>query len=69
MTFRVDHPAALRLFLTTVFALALVSCKPAYPPADILGAQREVLEKAKSLDGQLQQRAAERMQEVDASQK
>ncbi|MES2935592.1 MAG: hypothetical protein V4805_19125 [Pseudomonadota bacterium] len=48
--------------------LSLSACKPAEPPPvppDLLKTQREALEKAKALEGQMKQQLNERMKSVD----
>jgi hypothetical protein len=44
-------------------------CKPAGPPPDLLNTQREALDKAKAVDGQLQQQADEHKKAIDDAQK
>jgi len=52
-----------------VFGLSLAGCKPAGPPPDLIKTQREALNKAKAVEGQLQQQADERMKAIDDAQK
>jgi hypothetical protein len=49
--------------------LSLAGCKPADAPPDLLKTQRAALEKAKALEGQMQQQAQERMKAIDDVQK
>jgi hypothetical protein len=44
-------------------------CQPSEPPPDIIKTQREALNKAKALEGQMQQQAQERMQAEEEQQK
>ncbi len=49
--------------------LLLLGCKPADPPPDLIKTQREALDKAKALEGQMQQHAQERMKAAEDVQK
>jgi outer membrane PBP1 activator LpoA protein len=51
------------------FGLCLSGCKPDGPPPDLVKTQREALNKAKALEGQMQQQADERMKAIDDAQK
>lgn len=56
------------LALMLSVGLVLVACKPA-PPPDILKSQHQAIDKAKALDGQLQQQLQDRMKAADDQQK
>ena len=49
--------------------LVLAGCKPAEPPPNLLKSQRETLDKAKALEGQMQQQVQDRMKSVDENPK
>jgi hypothetical protein len=51
-----------------VIGFGLMGCKPADPPPDLLKVQRDVLDQAKTVEGQLQQ-AQDRMKAAEESQK
>jgi len=57
------------LALMVAAGMVLSACKPVQPPPDIVKSQRQALDKAKALDGQLQQQLQERMKAVDDPQK
>jgi len=44
-------------------------CRPAEPPPDLVRSQREALNKAKAVAGQLQQQAQEQKQAADDAEK
>lgn len=52
-----------------LFSLGLSGCKPDGPPPDLVKTQREALNKAKAVEGQMQQQADERMKAIDDAQK
>jgi len=57
---------SLRYLLTSgLIVLMLAGCKPG-PPPDIAEGPRKGLEKAKALEGQMQQQAEERKKSADA---
>ena len=61
-----------RFSLLCLMSVALPGCKPTAPPEpppDLLKTQREALEKAKALEGQLQQQLQDRMNAAENSQK
>lgn len=58
-----------RAIVIGLLGLALSGCKPAEPPPDILKSQREALDKAKALSGQMQQQLEDRMKASDEVQK
>lgn len=49
--------------------LAFSGCKPSEPPPDLIKTQREALNKAKAVEGQLQQQAEEQKKAVEEAQK
>jgi hypothetical protein len=51
-----------------VIGFGLMGCQPADPPSDLLKVQRDVLDQAKTVEGQLQQ-AQDRMKAAEESQK
>lgn len=56
--------------LVGLLAMLVAGCQPpSDPPPDILKTQREALNKAKALDGQVKQQAQDRMNAVDEAQK
>ena len=55
--------------LDVTMAMALSGCKPAGAPPDLLKTQREALDKAKAVEGQLQQHAEEQRKAIDDTQK
>ena len=55
----------IRILATIVFGIASVACTPSDKPVDIAKTQREGMEKAKNVEGQLQQQAGERMKSSD----
>ncbi|MFC5474414.1 hypothetical protein [Paraherbaspirillum soli] len=57
------------LGLALALTFALAGCKPAGPPPDILKTQRQALDKAKAVDGQVQKQAQEQMKTIDDEQK
>lgn len=58
-----------RAIAAGLMSLALVGCKPAEPPADLLKTQREALNKAKAVEGQLQQQADDQRKAIEEAQK
>ncbi|MES2538569.1 MAG: hypothetical protein V4632_22145 [Pseudomonadota bacterium] len=57
-----------KLVLATGFlGIALLGCKPAGPAPDLIQTQREGLNQAKAVEGQLQQAAQEKMKAADES--
>jgi hypothetical protein len=53
-----------------LLASLLGACKQSSePPPDILKTQREAMDKAKAVEGQIQKQTQDRMKEVDDSQK
>ena len=57
------------MMLIMAVGLGLMGCRPAGPPPDVLKAQKEALEKARALEGQMQQQLQDRMKTVDEPQK
>jgi outer membrane PBP1 activator LpoA protein len=53
------------LLMSGLAVLVLAGCKPG-PPPDIAEGPRKGLEKAKALEGQMQQQSEERKKSVDA---
>jgi hypothetical protein len=51
-----------------VLTLGLVGCRPAAPPIDPIAPQRAALNKAKALEGEMQQQLKDRMKSVDQGQ-
>jgi hypothetical protein len=51
-----------------LIGFGLIACKPADPPPDLLKGQRDALNQAKAVEGQLQQ-AQDRMKAAEESQK
>lgn len=49
---------------TIAFAAA---CQPSEPPPDLVKTQREAMDKAKAVEGQLQQKVQEQMRATDAA--
>ena len=59
---------ATALFDVTIaltMATAISGCKPAGPPPNLLETQRDALNKAKAVEGQLQQQADEQRKAID----
>ena len=52
-----------------IFAMLLVACKPSEPPPDLLKTQRDVMDKSKAVQGQLQQQAEEQKKVLDNAEK
>jgi hypothetical protein len=53
-----------------LLALIISGCQPSSdPPPDLIKTQREVLNKAKALDGQMQKNAQDHMKAVEDAQK
>lgn len=52
------------LMLVAVCALALAACKP-NPPPDVLKTQRQAMEKARAVEGVLQNEADDRRRAID----
>ncbi len=48
-----------------LFGLALSGCKPVQSPPDLIKTQRETLDKARALEGQLQQQAQDRLKAAE----
>lgn len=60
----------LKLKMTVgVLGIALLGCQPNGPPPDLLKTQREALNKAKAVEGQLQQQAEDQRKIIDEAQK
>ena len=60
----------LKLKITVGFlGIALLGCQPDGPPPDLLKTQREALNKAKAVEGQLQQQAEDQRKMIDEAQK
>jgi hypothetical protein len=60
----------LKLALTVgMISASLTACKPAEAPPDLLKTQRESLEKAKAVEGQIQRQAQEQMKALEDAQK
>jgi hypothetical protein len=60
----------LKLKMTVGFlGIALLGCQPDGPPPDLLKTQREALNKAKAVEGQLQQQAEDQRKMIDEAQK
>lgn len=58
-----------RLLMTALVLLAaLGGCEPAGPPPDLIAPQRAALNKAKAVEGQLQEDLQKRMKSVDTDQ-
>ncbi len=53
------------VFLGVIF----IGCQPSATPPDLLKTQRESLEKAKAVDGQLQKKAEEDRKAIDDAQR
>lgn len=61
-----------RLLLMVFIGLAafsLCGCKPADPPPDLLKPQRDTLNQAKQVEGQLQQQAQDQAKAIEDGQK
>ncbi|WP_326940241.1 hypothetical protein [Actimicrobium sp. GrIS 1.19] len=58
----------MRHLIALGLAGSLLGCRPATPPADPLATQRAALEKARGVEGQLQQQTQQRMKSVDEGQ-
>lgn len=52
-----------------LLGVAMSGCKPADPPPDLVKTQREALNKAKAIEGQLQKQADEQRKAIDDAQK
>jgi hypothetical protein len=60
----------LKLKMTVGFlGIALLGCQPDGPPPDLLKTQREALNKAKAVEGQLQQQAEDQRKIIEEAQK
>ena len=57
--------ALLNVAIALTIAAAISGCKPAGPPPDLLKSQRDALNKAKAVEGQLQQQADEQRKAID----
>lgn len=55
--------------LAGLAGLSVGGCKPAGPPPDLVKTQREALDKAKTVEGQLLQQAEERKKAEEEGQK
>ena len=56
-------------WLAAIIGMGLAGCKPAGPPPDMIKTQRDALNKAKAVEGQMQQQADERLKAIDDAQK
>ena len=54
--------------VVVTLTLGLFGCRPAAPPIDPIASQRAALNKAKTLEGELQQQSKDRMKSVDQGQ-
>jgi hypothetical protein len=60
----------LKLKMTIGFVgIALLGCQPDGPPPDLIKTQRDGLNKAKAVEGQLQQQAEEQRKMIEEAQK
>ena len=59
----------IRTIAAGFMGLALAGCTPAEPPPDLIKAQREALNKAKAVEGQLQQYADDQRKAAEEAQK
>ena len=55
--------------LVAAVGVLICACQPSESPPDLLKTQRDVLNKAKGLEGQMQQQAQDRMQSADEASK
>ncbi len=53
----------------TAMAISMAACKPNAPPPDLLKSQHEALDKAKAVEGQLQQQADQQRKAIDDAEK
>ncbi len=51
--------------LAATVSVLICACQPSEAPPDLLKTQRDALNKAKGLEGQMQQQAQDRMQSAD----
>ena len=51
--------------MALTIATAISGCRPAGPPPDLLKTQRDALNNAKAVEGQLQQQADEQRKAID----
>ncbi len=58
-----------RAVAMALLGIVLSGCKQTDPPPDVLKTQREALDKAKALGGQMQQQLEDRMKTSDEAQK
>jgi hypothetical protein len=58
-----------RAIMLGLLGLSLSACKPSDPPPDLLKTQRQALDKAKALGGQMQQQADDRIKAGEQDQK
>ena len=66
MTLPLRQITALCLLVMT--AMLVSACKPAAPPPDLIAPQRAALNKARAVEGQLQDNLQERMKAADKDQ-
>ena len=62
---RILAVALLGATMALTVATAISGCSPAGPPPDVLKTQRDALNKAKAVEGQLQQQADEQRKAID----
>lgn len=58
-----------RAIMLGSLGLCLSACKPADPPPDLLKTQRQALEQAKALEGQMQKQLEDRMNAAEQEKK
>jgi hypothetical protein len=58
-----------RAIMLGLIGLSLSACKPADSPPDLIKTQRQALDKAKALEGQMQQQAEDRMKAAEEEKK
>jgi outer membrane PBP1 activator LpoA protein len=58
-----------QMLMAGLIVCGLAACKPASPPPDIVKTQRDALNKAKAVEGQVQQQAQEQQKTIDEQQK
>lgn len=58
-----------KMMAIALFGVAMSGCKPAGPPPDLIKTQREALDKARAVEGQLQKQAEEQRKAIDDAQK
>jgi hypothetical protein len=60
---------SMQRFFFILIGLTLLGCQPSESAPDLLKTQRDTLNKAKAVDGQLQKQADEQRKSVEESQK